>query len=160
MEREPAYVVVEEGVRLRPIGLGDLEFLRESKNRNKESFFHREEISPDQQAAWFAEFMTRPDDHMFVVQVDGVPVGCMGYRLGTDDLDFYNIIRSSDTAPGVMHKALRSLIDVALERYPAREVQARVLVRNPAIGWYQRCGFRIVQATEDYVLMQWTGSPN
>lgn len=98
----------------------------------------------------------RSNDHMFVVQVDGASVGCMGYRLGDDDIDFYNIIRGrSDSAPGVMHKALRCLIDVARATYPARPVRVRVLSSNPAIEWYGMCGFVETVREADHVVMTW-----
>src|SRR6476469_2932354 len=87
-------------MRLRMINEGDIEDLREWKNENKQSFFLRNDITPEQQSLWYANFEKRDTDHMFIVEqlADGgwVKIGCMGFRYLENEgcVDGYNIIRS------------------------------------------------------------------
>jgi len=147
-------IAVSEGVVLRPIDVSDLESLREWKNANRERFFHRQEISTAQQEEWFLAFQSRPDDHMFVVESDGIRLGCMGYRIIGDDIDFYNIIRgSTDTGAGLMREAFLKLVAEACNQYPGRRRRVLVLADNPAISWYQKCGFVQIAFEGDHLVM-------
>ena len=86
-------------------------------------------------------------------------VGCMGYRLVSDVVDVYNVIRGdADRAHGVMHRALLALLWAAKERHPESEIIVRVVLGNPAISWYERCGFVEVERREDHVAMSWQPS--
>ena len=149
-------IVVKDGVALRPIDVSDLESLREWKNANRERFFHRREITTVQQDEWYLSFQNRTDDYMFMVELDGVRVGCMGYRVDGDDIDFYNIIRGrTDIGAGLMHEALGRLVAEARFRYPGRRGRVLVVADNPAISWYRKCGFRELVTEHRYVLMEW-----
>lgn len=156
MGRASRLISLDDRVQLRSIDVSDLDLLREWKNANRQYFFDREKISRDQQATWFAGFLRRSEDHMFMVQVDGSPIGCMGFRLRAGEIDFYNIIRGRrHIAPGVMHLALQHLIRIVQDEFPGLKVRVRVVAGNPATSWYRRCGFREVETVEDHVLMEW-----
>lgn len=134
---------------LRTIGEADGELLRRWKNRHRASFFHREIISPEQQARWLAGFLTRPHDFLFLLVDGGEPVGCLGIREVEGGWDVYNVIRGVEKEGGVsMARALRLLLRFALRR-GEREVSCLVLKDNPALAWYERCHFRIAEERED-----------
>ncbi|MBI5650578.1 MAG: hypothetical protein HZC40_09065 [Chloroflexi bacterium] len=70
----------------------DCENLREWKNANRFAFFHQALITPEQQAQWFENYLTRAYDYMFIVQVDARALGCMGFRLIENHADVYYVI--------------------------------------------------------------------
>ena len=146
------------GPRLRAIGAGDLEDLRTWKNRDRQYFFFREIISPEQQARWFAGYLDRPDDYMFVAeaprQPDEPPFGCMGLRLVGEYVDVYNVIRGRRLeGEGVrMADAFALMCSFALSF--ERAITLMVLKDNPAVAWYERRGFARVEERPDHYFMR------
>jgi ribosomal protein S18 acetylase RimI-like enzyme len=130
------------GVQLRTVAASDCENLRTWKNANRHAFFYQKLISPEEQMAWFRAYRERPDDHMFIVAAPS-DVGCMGFRLVEGKIDVYNVIRgvAGSSRKGEMRDALRLMCAYALCRYGGREVGCKVLIDNPAVAWYERCGF-------------------
>ena len=147
-------------VTLRPVrSPEDLELLRTWKNANRASFFHQEEILPEQQAAWFAALCEREDDFMFVVEEGGAAVGCMGVRALDGTADVYNVIRGRPEAGGrgVMSRALAAMVGFARLRLDA-PVTARVLRFNPAVSWYRKNGFVVGETHDTYYVMTCPGA--
>jgi hypothetical protein len=145
--------------RLRAIQVGDLENLRLWKNIHKAAFFHKKDISEQEQFKWFESFQNRPADHMLMVEVSTkegpVSVGCMGYRLKDDHIDVYNVMRGyfkrwPDFSMGM---ALRLLVDYAIrtENLPVRCI---VLKGNPAIDWYLRNRFEVRGDDSNFVTLE------
>ena len=132
------------GLRLRSIGDGDQDALRAWKNANKAGFFFKGEITPDMQAKWYAGYRARPDDFMFVVEKEGVAAGCMGFRvLAGGEADAYNMIAAPEAkGKGVMKPAMRLMCSYIAARH-TRDIGCLVLKGNPAVGWYESCGFRV-----------------
>lgn len=141
-------------VALRGATESDLDNLRRWKNEQREFFFHKEEISPSQQAKWFEAFRARPDDFMFVVLVDQRPVGCMGIRYMDGAWDVYNVILGDQAmkGSGVMSLAFGAMLQFAKSRV-AGPVGLKVLKKNPAVGWYARNGLAITGEHSDYYEM-------
>ena len=136
---------------LRTASRPDLEALRTWKNANRDYFFHRKLITTGQQADWFDAYLDRPDDHMFVIVKASHPVGCIGFRLLEGSVDFYNLIVGDVAArhEGVMTMAFHKLAREASQKYPGLPIAVVVLIANPAVGWYQRRGFSIVEEFAD-----------
>ena len=149
-------------MRLRMIGIGDIEDLREWKNANKNSFFSQQDITSEQQGAWYAKFREREDDFMFVVEqmVDErwEKIGCMGFRLLLDEdcVDGYNIIRSRKVGESSfsMSDAFRTMLAYADSQHPDMPLRVKVLSGNPAVAWYERNGFATIDERDDYYLME------
>jgi hypothetical protein len=144
------------GLVLRSIEAGDQELLRAWKNANRQFFFFQQVIEPEMQRRWFAGYEQRPDDHMFMVMVDGVPAGCMAVRLLEDGtLDVYNVILGDEAfkGSGTMSRALRLMSGFALARYAA-PLRLKVLKENPAVGWYLRNGFRRIGDGGDHLELE------
>ncbi len=127
---------------LRTAAASDCENLRSWKNANRHAFFHQDLISPEAQMGWFRAYRGRPDDHMFIVEAPS-DVGCVGFRLLEGEIDVYNVIRgvTGSSRKGEMRDALRLMCAYALSRYGGREIGCKVLIDNPAVAWYERCGF-------------------
>lgn len=109
----------------------DQETLRAWKNAHSHRFFHHEKISPAQQRQWFTHYLTRDEDHLFMVLIETLPIGCIGIRLLDDHWDLYNVIRGVHRLhlSGCMGTALHHVIEFALQR-KAIPVQLKVLAKN------------------------------
>lgn len=134
---------------LRPIGKQDLENLRCWKNENSNSFFCQDYISKLSQDMWFCQYEERLNDYMFMVLAPNHDIiGCMGIRWQSNEQswDIYNVILGEPTykGSGTMSLGLLELIRFALEKREA-PVKLNVLKDNPAIGWYERNGFKKLQ---------------
>ena len=142
----------------------DRESLRVWKNLHKQSYFLKVDITPEQQEAWFAGYLDRPDDHVFMVDEDELgawtTVGVVAARLLPDQstVDLYNIMRGARTAGDRtnMGEALRTLCRAARQAYP-QPITCKVLSDNPAFGWYARIGFVTVEDRNDHKLLRFEG---
>ena len=150
-------------LRLRAIGEEDIENLRVWKNKNKGSFFLNRDILPEEQQKWFAAFSARDDDFMFVVEqlADGEwqSIGCLGFRKLADEgcVDAYNIMRAVKIEPSsfTMSEAFRAMLAFAAEKYEDLPIRCKVLCGNPAVEWYKKNNFSIVDRVGDeYFLME------
>lgn len=149
----------EPRVRLRSAGPGDLDDLRAWKNANKAGFFFQGEITPEMQAKWFDGYRARPGDFMFVVEHGGAKAGCMGFRVEAGGaVDAYNIIAApAGAGKGLMKAAMAVMCSYAAAAF-TKDIGCRVLKGNPAVGYYQACGFDIVGDGGDHHVfkLDWT----
>lgn len=149
-------------LQLRSIAEGDIENLRNWKNVNKHSFFLNQDISPEQQQKWYDSFLQRENDHMFVVEQlageEWQAIGCMGFRKLDDEgcVDAYNIIRSKKIEPATftMSEAFSTMLAYAAGMYPGFPLQVKVLSNNPAVAWYKKNAFTIIDTVNNYYLME------
>jgi RimJ/RimL family protein N-acetyltransferase len=142
-------------LRLRCISIPDLEKLRNWKNSNKISFYFQEEITFSMQEEWYRSYITRPDDHMYIVEYRSVDIGCMGIRLTGASWDIYNVILGEKEYGGkrIMSRALTTIIKFAQSSTKA-PISLKVLQTNSATLWYQRQGFVIKEALGDSYYME------
>lgn len=149
-------------IRLRTSEIEDQENLRTWKNGHRTSFFYQEIIQPEQQLKWFEGYQSRPDDYMFMVeemlQENGKttcnPIGCMAFRIEDDDtIDLYNIIRGTESMGKVsMKDAMYMMLTYIHQQFPDKKIKCDVLKDNPAVLWYQKCGFAIWEEKEYYIM--------
>lgn len=144
---------------LRHANQGDIEKLRVWKNRHKDTFFHQQDINPDQQKAWWAGFVTRANDFMFMIvdQSTGGPaeVGSLGFRDLGDRVDIYNVMRGEPRREGGVSilDAMALFVSYIAANFP-KPITCLVLKNNPANDWYRKCGFYRKQEREDCYLLQ------
>lgn len=149
-------------LRLRSVSKNDIEYLRNWKNANKHSFFLNEDITPEQQQKWFSSFLQREHDHMFIVEQmsagEWQAIGCMGFRKLDDEgsVDAYNIIRAKkiDPATFTMSEAFLTMLAYAAAIYPGLPLQVKVLSHNPAVEWYKKNAFSVIDTISNYYLME------
>lgn len=132
----------------------DQERLRTWKNNHRTSFFYQEIIQPEQQFKWFQGYQDRADDYMFMVEEDCCPIGCMAFRAeGKETIDLYNIIRGEEGNRKIsMKNAMHVMLAYISERFPDWKIKCDVLKDNPAVKWYQKCGFAILEEKEYYIM--------
>ena len=120
----------------------DQDTLRSWRNATREWFFCSQLITPAAQRAWFGGYRQRRDDYLFIVEVAGACIGCMGIRLkGTWDI--YNIIRGDHIygGGGYMGAGLEMMCEFARWLRPL-PIVALVLKENPALRWYYHNRFK------------------
>jgi RimJ/RimL family protein N-acetyltransferase len=71
-------------IELRPITADDIEFARVLRNANRDSFIDNREVSPEQQAVWFAALQHKPHVDFRIIWLDGVRVGTMSVTTHPD----------------------------------------------------------------------------
>lgn len=148
----------EPRVSLRAAAPGDLEDLRVWKNANKAGFFHKGDITPEMQKAWYAAYLQRPNDFMFIVEHEGTKAGCMGFRVEHGIADAYNIIGApASKGKGLMKAAMWLMCDY-IAAHHARDIGCVVLKDNAAVGYYKACGFTIVGDGGDHHVFKLAGS--
>lgn len=132
----------------------DQDRLRRWKNDHRTSFFYQKLIQPEQQLEWFRGYQSRDSDYMFMVEERGCPVGCMAFRAEDDNtVDLYNIIRGESGSGKVfMRDAMHVMLAYIRKEFPDREIKCDVLRDNPAVRWYQKCGFAILEEKEYYIM--------
>jgi ribosomal protein S18 acetylase RimI-like enzyme len=143
------------GISLRSAALADCDRLRAWKNENRQYFFFQDLISPEGQRRWFAGYLLRPDDWMFMVLEGDRSIGCMGFRARDGQADVYNVIlgQADDGGRGLMSGAFRLMCSFARQELGV-PVVARVLKTNPALAWYRKRGFDVVGEEDTHVLIR------
>ncbi len=140
---------------LEKISKDDIEILRIWKNKNKKYFFYKDNITKEQQEKWFEEYLKRKDDFIFIINVNYVKAGCIGFRLIDKFIDIYNVIMDDDyKSKGIMSIAFKILYRFIRQRYN-NAVTVKVLNNNPAVKWYREIGFRKISKEKDYILMRY-----
>jgi len=146
----------EPRVRLRSAGPDDLEQLRLWKNGAKAGFFFKGDINAAMQKAWFAAYLERPGDFLFIVEHDGRKAGCLGFRLEKDAAEVYNVIAApGEEGKGTMTAAMR-LLCAHIGEHHTKTIGCLVLKGNPALAFYERCGFRITGEGTDHDVLTFT----
>ena len=135
----------------------DIENLRLWKNMNKDFFFYKNEISIEQQKTWFDQYLSRPDDFIFIVELnDQIPIGCMAIRKLEVEWDAYNIIlgNSNFGKNGYMSIAFKKMLKFAFEKN-SLPITLKVLKENPAVTWYEKNGFKKISIEESHFYMKY-----
>ena len=142
-------------IALKPINLKDIELLRKWKNENRMYFFNKNIISSGEQVKWFEDFLKRENDYMFIIEFDGLNVGCIGFRLIDDVIDIYNVIIGDKRflSKDIMRSAFALMYNFIINKYK-NDITVKVLINNPARKWYEKNNFFIVYEKEDYVFMK------
>lgn len=150
-------MIIDENIKLslRAARSGDLEKLRGWKNSHSEFFFQKTQISFNEQLNWYKHYKVRRHDKMFIVELNGEPIGCMGIRLVGDYWDVYNVIlgNNAHAKKGYMSMAFKEMLTNA-RQLDCRPIRLNVLTKNPACFWYQKRGFVIIEDCKDYLVMQ------
>jgi ribosomal protein S18 acetylase RimI-like enzyme len=139
---------------LRSVSQTDLEFLRKWKNEQKLFFLYQDEITANQQEQWYESFKQRPNDIMLITEYSQQIFGCMGIRWREHNWDVYNVILGLQEfgGRGLMGLAFSKLLNLAGSLKSAK-ISLQVLKTNPAVKWYQKQGFEIVETHDSFFFM-------
>ena len=145
----------EGDIVLRIIENEDIEFIRKWRNENREYFFYKKIINPKQQLEWFKGYVNNDSEYIFIVEYEGLKVGCIGYRFLNDNIDVYNVIlgNKKSRGKGIMSKALKLICSYVMDNYN-KEITLMVLLENKARIFYLKNNFEEVGREEKYILMK------
>lgn len=161
MKKKGLFISTEKysSMRLRSITGDDIDALRIWKNKNRDGFFYKKVIVPDEQKTWFQGYLQRDDDWIFVTEIadvnrDWERFGCLGYRIIDGTIDLYNIIRGKRTDyKSSMRSMMELLTSFLCQRYDMA-IKCDVLIGNPAVEWYNKCGFFVTEQKMGYYIME------
>jgi len=134
----------------------DIETLRVNKNLNRMYFFLKEEISEEDQIKWFNGLISRKNDFMFICldEESREKIGSIGFRIIEEKIDFYNIMRFTNSKTKIKD-CLLDLINLVKDLLPDKNIQVRVLKDNPAVQWYKKIGFEIQKEENNFYVMDY-----
>lgn len=87
------------GMELLPLTVDDIEFAREMRNINRDSFIDNRIISREQQAAWYKDLKQKPHIDFRIIWFNGMRVGTMSVTTHRDG--------SREIGNGTVHQAFR-----------------------------------------------------
>ncbi|MFA5014474.1 MAG: GNAT family N-acetyltransferase [Actinomycetota bacterium] len=144
----------EGDITLRTIEKDDIESIRKWRNENREYFFYKKIIKAPQQLDWFQTYINS-SEYIFIVEHEGLKVGCIGYRFLNDDIDVYNVILGNKKfrGKGIMSKALKLICSYIMDNYN-KEITLMVVPKNNARIFYLKNNFEEVRREEKFILMK------
>ena len=123
------------------VDAGDVQVLTDWRNRFVSSFLTEFVATEPRTEQWLTE-VVGPDPTRILFMLDDALGATVGY-LGLAFIDWDNltgeadaIVRGADTAPGVMARAMFTLLDWAREQLGLKSVGARVRSDNPALRFF------------------------
>lgn len=134
-------------VDLRLIANGDLEILREWRNRYTNDFFTKDQITPQQQRAWYSQYSENATDRMFIVQLkDSTPIGTIAlYNINIADRTAElgrTLLLTEYRGQGYMEEAVTLLVKHTFDTMRLWKLRLTVYLDNAAaISLYHKCGF-------------------
>lgn len=147
-------------VRLRLLAESDLDMTMAWRNRDdvRVWFKQSQPIAPARHRAWFAEYLARDDDFVFVVEAGGLPVGQVSvYRIqcpeGQAEVGRF-VAAPGSSGRGYMTLACAELLRFCAEILKLTSVYLEVKENNErAIRMYVRHGFREEDRAEGLIRM-------
>ena len=95
---------------LRPLSAEDLETVRRLRNDNRDHYFDSREITPEQQARWFAALAGKPV-RFYVIEEGGAVVGTISVTDTPDGREIGNLVLDAAyRGRGLMTAAVTQLI--------------------------------------------------
>jgi GNAT superfamily N-acetyltransferase len=127
------YALPVHAVHIRPMGPGDVEFVRGQLLRTFHSF-----------VIWSRDVEFRADALPgFIGEVDGVPRGHLTLHLGSGETEVITLVSEHEDV-GLGAALLERAVEVARERACSRVFLTTTNDNLRALGFYQRRGWRIV----------------
>lgn len=145
-------------VNIRLIGEGDLDLLRYWRNQHTNDFFTKDQLSPQQQRAWYQKYSENPTDRMFIIQLkDSTPIGTVAlYNISIADRTAElgrTLLLSEYRGQGYMEEAIKLLLNHTFETMRIWKIRLSVYLDNAsAIALYSKCGFE--STTRPIMLME------
>lgn len=139
---------------LRTLERKDIEAVRLLRNSAREAFLRTEEITAQDQEAWYERYLLRDDDVLLVAERAGVIVGMAGLDgIGAEAVEFGRlVVAESERRKGLGFVLTAKLTTLAM-RAGAQRVWLRVLVENlPARRLYESLGFVAVAGGDERII--------
>ncbi len=159
--------IVGPRVRLRPLAEGDLPLTLAWRNQDpiRRWFVHSELLTWEQHRSWFARYLERDDDFLFLIEETSQlkkPVGQVGlYRIDRQArcAEYGRIMIGEPDAQGqgLAAEATAALLDFAFREWNLHTIELEVFADNErALRIYLRNGFESVELREGLLRMRLT----
>jgi RimJ/RimL family protein N-acetyltransferase len=143
-------------VSLRPITKEDIEQIRIWRNKSRQWFVYKKEISPEQQLAWWETYSKSTNDQMFVIETDK-PIGAVAlYNIEADRAEFGRLMIGEDgyAKKGYAVAATQLLLEYGFKKMALTEIFLEVFKDNRAARKvYEKAGFKYSGEKGDMVMM-------
>jgi RimJ/RimL family protein N-acetyltransferase len=141
-----------QGVWLRGITADDLPLLVNWKNSYRQNFFFQQELTMQDQEAWFSEYLDRAKDFMFIIMQSDEAVGCIGLRHIGDYWDVYNVISKPGYSGGASIIAALVKITVFAKEIQDLPITGKVLRSNHGmIHLLKSLSCKVISTAHDHV---------
>ena len=124
----------------------DAELLTEWRNQYREFFLTDFTATVQRTQAWLLKSGSDPSRILFMIETeDGSPFGHVGLcnlRPAEAYAELDNVIRGADGPRGAMTAAVTTLCEWAGSSLGVTALWVRVMSDNPAVGFYEKVGFR------------------
>jgi RimJ/RimL family protein N-acetyltransferase len=141
------------GLALRPAVLADMELIFAWRNRPEiiDLATSRRAVSWDEHAAWFPAAVVDEDRLMFLIELDGRPVGQLRFdRVSPDCCQVTIYLLPEFTGKGIGTRALALGCSRAFEQMPVGRLRAFVRDDNlPSVAAFSKVGFTTVEGDDD-----------
>ena len=136
----------------------DMSILRDWRLGAKFAFRYQGPIEEQAHIGWFEGLLSDPSRYLYMLEVDGEAIGCVGLRQEVSHWEVFNVIngkRDSGSTRGVMRAGMQLAMSLAwMERQ--MPIYASVLAGNPAVHWYASLGFELEDANPEEVRLRWS----
>jgi ribosomal protein S18 acetylase RimI-like enzyme len=134
----------------------NLEKIRNWKNSERNYFFHKQEISKEQQLDWYQKYLLRDNDFIFVINYLNNDIGSIGIRKIKNEWDIYNVIivDKNYSKMGLMRSGIEEIINFS-QRIERLDITLKVLKINPAVSWYIKNNFKIIDEQDEFYSMKY-----
>jgi RimJ/RimL family protein N-acetyltransferase len=126
----------------------DVRVLTEWRNRFVEAFLTEFQANEMRTARWLTNIVATDDTRILFMVDDARSGDTIGY-MGLAFIDWENlsgeadaIVRGREAAPGLMKRAMRTMLDWAHSQLGLKTLGVRVRSDNPAVEFYRKFGFR------------------
>jgi len=115
-----------------------LDALRQMRNKSRQWFFNKDEITPDQQRAWYASICNNPKVRFYIIEIDDEVAGSLSLTKTKEGIEVGNVLLDDRfRGQGIMTKAIRKLT-----KSKNKDFCARILLENiDSQNLFERCGF-------------------
>ena len=143
---EHAYSTAVGSIMLRPLVRAELESLRQLRNKNRHMFVYSGYITPEDQQAWFENYLKTPGDYLFSVYYENDWVGSVSlYNVSDGYAEFGRLLidKAKTKRGGLGVDATRAACDIATRLLGVRKLCLDVYCDNPkAQITYLKAGFQ------------------
>lgn len=133
---------------VKPLSFDECELLRELRNENKEYFFSSGEISREQQANWYRNYLEKENDYVFSVYCDDIWIGSASlYNIKNDEGEFGRIVIDGKRVNknGLGTQAVEAVCRIGFDWLCLKRISLEVLSDNKrAVRVYEKAGFEYV----------------
>lgn len=159
------FYIEMENINLRPLHEENLENLRRLRNKLKEFFLSKTEISIESQKAWFKCYLHRESDIMFEIVKKENPEGFIG-AIALYDINFKDgiaesgrimIDKSKVKEKGLGTEALLGITKFGFDILNINVIKCEILKDNMAsIYAHKKAGFKIIDETDSLFFLEKT----